>query len=212
MKKSPISDVKRFIPCPKEYENWKSKKPLQVALYIIDTVAKMGYQGMKAYTFRSEPIEYLCGDFEETFMTESTICFKVYSYFCFWLGIDDKFSRDMPGSLIFEGTSSGNMLSVETLNSLQDGLYRCEMAGNEDHQFLWLIHEGRLYYAGGYGGVYGPVFLTFDKNTYFKRYVKAMLDSDKDSYKYVYGINKVYGVGGFSCLIVVKNSDYVQVC
>jgi hypothetical protein len=210
------------LPCGKEW-NDSGKKPLEIAIYIIESTASIGYKGMKMFALQRLSL-FNCLDMDD-FIGGSTICFMVYEYFCFWLGIDHEFNTpqiiletDRPNisnmKYINKLKTSGwhsYVLSMSSLNKLEDGLYRCDMAGDEGHSFVWIIHKGKLYYAGGYGGTCGLVSVEFDKNTYFIKFVKAMLDADEESYKYVFGINdNASNVGGFSYLKIIKDDKYVS--
>jgi len=177
------------------------KHSISNAIHVIQTVAEIGYQGLKAFTLTREFPNILENDFDEKYETYdefierlATACWMGADYFRCWLGDEN---INLPEK----------ELDDLNINNLSDGVYYMAFLGVESHFWIWIIDGNDIWYAGTYGGVCDIIAKKFNKQQYNKRFINAM-NGSLDDYAYIFQVEPaVYGVG-FKSISYMKSNRY----
>lgn len=162
----------------------KMKHNIANAIFTIETVANLGFEGLRAFGLTREKPHILENSFapdEETYDEFidriSSVCWMGADYFRMWLGDENK------------------KLMEYKLNNIDDifnnnGVYYMNFEGEESHFWVWIINNNDIWYAGTYGNTCSIMVNKFNKNYYKTRFNK-MLGGSLSDYAYVFQIDQL---------------------
>lgn len=171
------------------------------AIFVIQTVSNLGYDGLKAFMLSREKPEILERDFdpdEETYdefiKRLATACWMGSDYLRMWLGDENVILKEY-------------ILVDLNLNNLSDGVYYMHFEGSESHYWVWIIDGPDIWYAGTYGGICNITAVKFNKTQYNIRFFNAM-KGYLDDYAYIFQVEPTIYEVGFKFITYMKSNRY----